>query len=355
MLYSGIDLHKDNCVITTINQNGVMIKQEKLANHNTSIISHFEQMGKSHKAVVESTSNWYWLSDLLKDNGIEIILAHAKYLKAISYAKVKTDKVDSLTLAELLRTGMIPEVHQISIAKRSLRDLLRFRLNLVSKRTSCYNSVHRLLEKFNIMLPENSKLSNKGSLKNLDDHFLEDESRLHLQMLKEQVALLDGQVKRVEAALHPRLNSNAEIQRLLWVPGIGRTLAFTIYLETDGIERFENVNRYYSYCRLVPGASNSNRSQRHKSGNKDGSRYLKMAYMEAGVRAKQYYKEIRQYYNSKLRKSNKHIARAVVAKELASICYYVLKEKVDFDNRFKGKQLSRQKKTQWPRLASSVA
>ena len=59
MFYSGIDLHKDNCVISTVNQNGEMIRQSKLPNHNSSIIRYFEAMGKDHKAVVESTSNWY--------------------------------------------------------------------------------------------------------------------------------------------------------------------------------------------------------------------------------------------------------------------------------------------------------
>ena len=131
MFYSGIDLHKDNCVISTVNQNGKMIKQSKLPNHNISIIRYFSEMGKPHRAVVESTSNWYWLSDLLKDNGIDIVLAHAKYLKAISYAKVKTDKIDSQTLASLLRMNMIPEAHQISQDKRGLRDLVRVRLRLV--------------------------------------------------------------------------------------------------------------------------------------------------------------------------------------------------------------------------------
>ena len=67
----------------------------------------------------------------------------------------------------------------------------------------------------------------------------------------------------------------------------------TIVLETDGIERFANVHKYHPYCRLVPGANNSNQRQRHKSGNKDGSRYLKMAFMEASVRARQYFREIR--------------------------------------------------------------
>ena len=31
------------------------------------------------------------------------------------------------------------------------------------------------------------------------------------------------------------------------------------------IERFATVNRFFSYCRLVPGANNSNRTIKHKS------------------------------------------------------------------------------------------
>lgn len=355
MFYSGIDLHKDMCVISTLNQNGEMINQSKLPNHNISIIRYFEQIGKPHRAVVESTSNWYWLSDLLQENDIEIILAHAKYLKAISYAKVKTDKVDSLTLAELLRTNMIPVAHKISVEKRPLRDLMRARLRLVSKKVSCFNSIHRLLGKYNIAIPEERNLHDLSTLDHLINLPLEEDSLFQLELLKQQTRLLHKQINSLEKSLHSRLIPNEDIQRLLWIPGIGKILAFTIYLEVDGIGRFADVNRFYSYCRLVPGADNSNRKQRHKSGNKDGNRYLKIAFSEAGIRGRQYYKEIRQFYNSKLRRKNKYIARAVVALELARITYNVLYKQTDFDNRFKGKELSRQKKTQWPRLASPDA
>lgn len=47
MLYSGIDLHKDNCVISTVNQKGEMIKQSKLPNHNISIIRLFFRHGQA--------------------------------------------------------------------------------------------------------------------------------------------------------------------------------------------------------------------------------------------------------------------------------------------------------------------
>ena len=355
MFYSGIDLHKDNCVISTINHDGEMISQAKLPNHNNSIIRYFNEVGKPHKAVVESTANWYWLSDLLKNEGIEIILAHAKYLKAISYAKVKTDKVDSLTLADLLRMNMIPSAHQISVDKRALRDLMRARLRLVTKKVSCLNSIHRLLGKYNIAIPDERNLHDLSTLDLLVNLPLNQDALFQLELLKQQIRLLHQQINKLEKSLHPRLLPNEDIQRLLWIPGIGKILAFTIYLEVDGIERFADVNRFYSYCRLVPGADNSNRKQRHKSGNKDGNRYLKIAFTEAGIRARQYYKEIRQYYQSKACKKHVNIARRLVALELARITYHVLKNKADYDYRFKAKPLSRQKSMQWPRLTSPDA
>ena len=55
-------------------------------------------------------------------------LAHAKLLKAIAHAKVKTDAVDAATVAQLLRADLIPGAHMISPELRELRDLLRARL-----------------------------------------------------------------------------------------------------------------------------------------------------------------------------------------------------------------------------------
>jgi transposase len=355
MYYSGIDLHKDMSFITTIDDSGSVVKQSKLPNEEYAILNYFFSQGRNHKAVVESTSNWYWLSDLLRNHQIELTLTHAKYLKAISYAKVKTDKVDSHILAQLLRMNLIPGAHQISTEKRGLRDMMRARLRLVHKKTSCLNSIHRLLEKFNFSVPNNRPMHDLSTLDLLTDLPFNSEYKFQLDILKEQVILFNRQIKALEKSLHPLLIPNPDIQRLLYIPGIGKVLAFTIYLEVDGIERFPDVNQFYSYCRLVPGADNSNRRHKHKSGNKDGNKYLKMAFTEAGFRAAQYYKEIKQFYQSKARKKHKNIARILVAKELAKICFYLLKDKVDFNNSFKGRKLSKQKSKQWPRLTSPAA
>ena len=115
-----------------------------------------------------------------------------------------------------------------------------------------------------------------------------------------------------------------------------------IYLELDGIERFEGEKRFFSYCRLVPGAANSSNRHKHKSGSKDGNRYLKIAFSDAAVRAIQYYPEIREFYKKKTRKTHRMIARTIVAKELARSAYFILKNEVEFET-FRGTVLKRTK------------
>jgi len=334
MYYSGIDLHWDNSYITTVDEYGTLVKQQRVKNIPELILDHFRSLGSEHQAVVESTTGWYWLNDLLEDHQIPLTLAHAKYLKAISYAKVKTDKVDSHTLATLLRLKLIPAAHKISRALRGLRDTMRLRLRLVQQRTACLRRLESIRVKFNGSVP--------------------DPYRFQLSVLEQTRSMLTEQVLALEQSLHPALIPNDDIQRLLHVPGIGKLSAFTIYLEIDGIERFSSDKHFVSYCRLVPGAHNSNRTLRQKSGNKDGNKYLKMAFCDCAVHAIQYYPEIRAFYKRLLRRTNQRVARAICAKELARIVYHILKTKNNYRG-FKGQPISRVKSLQWPRLASPHA
>lgn len=84
---------------------------------------------------------------------------------------------------------------------------------------------------------------------------------------------------------------------------------------------------------MVPVAANSGDRVRHKR-SRDGNRYLKLAFSHAGVRAIQYYPEVRDWYRSKRRKKPEAVARALVAKEVARIVYHVLRKQEDFNGRF---------------------
>ena len=338
MLHSGIDLHKRTIALSTVAADGQPVRDAQLPTTRAAVRAYFDALPGPHRAVVESTSNWYWLRDLLVGAGVDLRLGHSKYIKAISYAKVKTDAVDAATLAQLLRSDLIPEAHMVSAEWREARDLLRARLQLVAQQVRCKNAVAGLLAQYNVSAP--------AALPPL--------VQLRTTMLAEQFALLGAQAKRLAAALNPTLIPTPDVQRLLWIPGIGRVVAFTIWLEVDGIARFPSARDFVSYCRLVPGAGNSGGKTRHRR-TKDGNRYLKLAFSHAAVRAIQYFPEIRRFYQAAARRKPPAVARALVAKELARIAYFVLTKQEAFNGTFKGTTLSRTKQPKWPRLASPPA
>jgi transposase len=174
-------------------------------------LHYLASLDRPHRAVVEATGGWYWIADLLGGRGVELKLAHALKLKAVAAAKVKTDPIDALTLAQPLRADLIPEAHAISPELRPYRDLLRTRLRLVQRRTSAKNSISRILEKFNV--------SQVGQLDTLS---------FAQASLEEQIELLTQQIRELERLLQPHLIPDEDVQRLLWIPGIGKRPAFEI-------------------------------------------------------------------------------------------------------------------------------
>lgn len=330
MMLHAIDLHKRSLEVATMRADGEgEPRVVRMPACERALGSYLRQWPASrHRVVVETTGSWYWIADLLREHRAELKLAHAAKVQAITAAKVKTDSVDALTLLTMLRLNLVPEAHVISPELRGLRDLLRQRLQLVEKRTSSLNSIARLLEKYNRAtvdaLPELAQV----------------QAGFH----REQISLLEMQIKALEKRIHRELRPNAIVRRLRRIPGIGRLGAWTLYLEIDGIARFETEGKFFSYCRVAPGADNSGGRTRSKP-SRAGNRYLKLALSHAAVRAIQRYAEVGAAYRKKLRKKNEGLARAWVRKELARIVYHVLKDDVDYDDTFRGVPLSRPKRT----------
>ena len=103
MLYTGIDLHKRTVVIATIDETGKVHSETSLPTSRSAVARYFHWLPEPTIATVEATSSWYWLRDLLEQQEVPLTLAHAKFVKAIAYAKVKTDAVDALTLSANVR------------------------------------------------------------------------------------------------------------------------------------------------------------------------------------------------------------------------------------------------------------
>jgi transposase len=311
---------------------------------------YFAQWPGPHRAVVECTGSWYWLCDLLRSLGVLVSLAHAKYLKAIIYAKVKTDAVDALTLAQLLRMDYVPEAYQLPPEYRAMRDLLRQRMIMEYKRTNISNRITSILAQFNIAIT-GAAPHETGFADFLQGCALPDEYRMTLLMYHHQCLQTTAHRKQLEQYFKAKLRPTAAVQLLMSIPGIGEVTGAIIAMETGDMHRFADAKHYCSYCRLVPGAKDSGAKHMHRSGSKDGNRYLKFAFTEAAIKAMMFYPEIRRFAARLERRATKQIARTVVAKELAKIAYFVLTRNQEFRT-FKGVTI--EKVRDWPRARKPV-
>ena len=90
-------------------KDGVIEKQERIENE-PGKIEEFSNMLSNAEMVLESSSTWYWLIEILSRRH-KVVLSNLGKTKAIASAKLKTDKVDALMLANLLRGGYIAECY----------------------------------------------------------------------------------------------------------------------------------------------------------------------------------------------------------------------------------------------------
>lgn len=69
-----------------------------------------------------------WLADLCTEEGISFLLGRVLYMKAIHGGKTKNDKIDSLKIAKLIKSGNFPMAYAYLNQMRATRDLLRRRM-----------------------------------------------------------------------------------------------------------------------------------------------------------------------------------------------------------------------------------
>ena len=95
-------------------------------------------------AVFEAGRNWSYIASLLKPY-CAFKMAHPLKVRLIASVRVKTDEIDSRTLAHLLRTNLIPESYMPTDSIVELRNLVRYRVRLGRIATHLKNRTHDIL------------------------------------------------------------------------------------------------------------------------------------------------------------------------------------------------------------------
>jgi transposase len=330
-LYTGFDLHSSNSYMGIIDEDGGRLWKKKLRN-DPSLISETLRPFKEDIVgiVVESTYNWYWLVDLLMEEGYRVHLANPSRIQKYSGLKHGDDEHDAFWLAEMLRLKILPEGFIYPREQRPLRDLLRKRGHLVRLRTSLIVGLQ------NILARNVGTKMNTNRMKALrTDHVTpllagNDDLSLAGKVSKDAIDSLTRQIKAIEVVVEKKIDLRQPYDLLLSMPGVGRVLALTIMMETGPINRFADVGNYVSYCRKVPAARFSNDKKKGTNNRKNGNKYLSWAYAEAGELARRFDFQARAYYDRKRRRTNAPIAHSALSHKLARAAFYIMRDGVPF-------------------------
>jgi Transposase and inactivated derivatives len=330
-LIAGIDLHGNNVMIGVINQDGKRITHRKLECDLKQVTQFLEPLKpRLQSMAVESTFNWYWLLDGLRDKGYPIDLANPARIEQYNGIKHVDDKDDAFHLADLQRLNILPKAHVYDPEFRPVRDLLRRRTNLVHQRTALLLSFKSLYARTTgkaLDLAEAKKMEPREAPK-LYKH---PANQLIAQVQAEHIQALDKSISRIENAVLACAREIPMYEKLLTIPGIGKILGMTITMEVGDIKRFKTDGDFASYCRVVDARRLSNGKCKADNNQKCGNKYLSWAFVEAANFARRYCEHCRRWYDRKKARTSTVLATKALACKLAKAAWHVMDREIDYD------------------------
>lgn len=338
MFFAGIDAHTRYVVVVIINSAG-----ERVAGPTRVHVREPERLlallapYRPLEAIVETSSSWPWLHELLTGAGVTFVLAHARRLRAIAEANYKRDDLDAEVLARMRLAGLIPVVYPTPFAQREWATLLRHRTTLVTQRTALVNRLHAQLHQRGLSLARGRLLTRAGRqwVRTVAWPRLSREQRAlmrsHFRMLaslRPLIQALDRHIAQVAATV-------PEAQLLATITGIGPHRALLLCAETLPITRFPTPGHLASYAGLVPTSSQSGTPVvRHGAIPAGANRWLRGALVRAVVSHVQHAPDswLTRYYVAQKPRLGWPTARVAAARKLARAIHAMLRTQTPWTN-----------------------
>jgi transposase len=281
----GIDLHKKSSVWVLIDDQRTELWKDNVLCHPDYINIAVKKIPVSLNEIqvaIEPVAGWRWVSELLKEMGMNVHIAHPRKVRMIAESTKKNDEEDSRTLANLLQSGYFPEAHKTSDDIYQLRLLLRERNFIVRQRTSVKNQIHGIATTQGLhLIKSGNPLHKKGKIGIMEGNNF---------VLKELHHLDEDLEKRIipfDLKLTEEVKKYPEASILRTIPGVGIITALTIIAEVDDFTRFKTGQKLSSFAGLVPRQRSSGETVRYGSITHKGSEPLRTALVETAMRIRE--------------------------------------------------------------------
>lgn len=337
--YVGCDAHRKFSVFVEVDENGRQSAPRRVEHDPEQMWKYIEQLPTGAEVALEASGGWYWLVDLMEKAGLCVHLADPLEAKKRMRGRNKSDALDALGLANLLREHRLPEVWIPGAELLDLRGLMRSRLSLRQRQNAVKCRINSALNRYG--LKENRELREdlfvgKGRVElTVMIQRLPKATRLACQQEWDWIDEAQRHIVTLEDSLARQLSLDARAKRLMTLPGVGKILSAAILLEMGQAERFPSAGHFASYAGLVPRVYSSGGKTRHGSTPVDCNHYLKWAFVEAAnctVRLRHLYggRHVGRLYAKIRGRANHGKAAVAVGRHLAESAWHMLKRNQDY-------------------------
>lgn len=324
--YLALDIHKYYSIVAGVNFEGEVVLEPVRVEH-AGLSGWLEKhIQSTDYIVIESTTNAWFVYDLLEPLAEKVLVANPIKVKQIAQARVKTDIRDTLILARLLAANMIPAIWVPPVAVRNLRYLLSQRRHLMGMHTRTVNRMHSVAHRHHLIHPKGKRFNEQNTAWQQDDELSDEEKfQLDLDMATEKhLSEQAGKITKKLARMSHEKPWAESMLYLMQMPGFGVVTGMTVLAAIGDITRFEDFKKLSSYSGLTPGVEQSGTKNRGKKITKEGRKDLRWALVEVAQRAVKSDPFWGRRFQELCRRMHRNQAIVVIAHRLLELVWFVL-------------------------------
>ena len=325
----GMDIHRSFAQVAIL-ESGQITRELRVDLVHDPLVDFAKTLSLEDEVVIEATGNSAAVERLMRPYVKRVVVANSRQVRAIAYARVKTDKIDAAILAQLHSAGFLPEVWVADEDTLRRRRQIAERMGVLEQIVRIKGRIQSVLHS-NLIQKYTGYLFGKAGQRWLENLPLPEEERNMLKRLIAELERVSAEMAKLDQVLAQQTLDDPRALRLMTIPGISSIVASTVLAAIGDVSRFPTPQKLSSYFGLTPKIRQSgNQPARHGRISKQGNGDARKMLVEAAWSAKTAPGPLRAFFIRIQRKRGAAAAAVATARKLAVMIWHVLKSNADY-------------------------
>lgn len=337
-VFVGMDVDKRSIALTSVDHLGLK-KSVKMNYEADGVLSYIRARypGRRVAFVYEAGPTGFGLHDSIVDAGFPCLVVSPASVPTARGKRVKTNRLDSIKLADLLCGGQLSGIRVPSQKYRDLRDLTQLRNTYVEQIRATKYRIKALLLKNGVSFPVAPASSQWSKRVILELRLLEcgNAGRFKLDSLLDNLEWVNKQALKTQMALRKMLETDEELSEsmgcLMSLPGISWIIASMTLARVGDWRELGHSSEMASFMGLVPAENSTGDDSNRGPITKTGDRRLRSMLIQGAWTAIRKDPELADFFkrvcDNHPRNTASRVAITAVARKLAVRMHCVLKER----------------------------